>query len=478
MYSELIDYFAYESGDTSIHRMRLLVVLLLARLVGWLSRLRGHGGSSLPGMLALKWQPMLLRDLKPGLRQGSVLITGTNGKTTTAAMVRRILSDNRWHLVSNHNGANLLAGLATSFMRDRRHLIPRADLALLEVDEATMPRAADELRPQAIVVTNVFRDQLDRYGELSTTLRYIQRGIDRLAEDGSLILNADDPQVAYLGEGRAHVVYFGLDPSSSAQASSLDNHYDASDSDRCPRCATRLEYPQRVYAHLGHYRCPHCGYQRPAAAITVTPGQGGEATLSGEFGNLSIILPIPGIYNLYNLAAAAALSWVLGVHPESMALALADMPPAFGRMEAIVVAPDTKIWIALVKNPVGFNQVMDTIIDSGDKPNIFIVINDRYADGRDVSWLWDVDFERSGLRVAIDQWWVSGIRAWDMALRLKYAGIPQTQVVVLPSVSDALAAAIKGSQEKTLYILPTYTALMEVRDLLTRQGLVKHFRDG
>ncbi len=448
--------------------------ILLGRLIGWLSRISGHGGSSLPGLVALRLQSNVLRDLSLRLRKGTVVITGTNGKTTTAAMARRILTENHWHLVSNHNGANLLAGLTTAFMRDRQHLIPRADLALLEVDEATMPRAAVALSPQVIVVTNVFRDQLDRYGELATTLRFIQRGIDALSAGGTIVLNADDPQVAYLGIGRSNVVYFGAEPTGSASTSA----YDASDSDRCPRCGERLQYRRRFYAHIGDYRCPSCQYERPTPSVTVTPTGDGRALMSGEFGEISVTMPLPGLYNLYNAAAATAISSVLGIPAASIPLALVDMPAAFGRMESVVIDSDTKLWIALVKNPVGFNQVIETMTQTTRRTHALLVINDRYADGRDVSWLWDVDFERPSLGESIGHWWISGVRAWDMAVRLKYAGIAESTIVVIPAVQDALAAAIEGSRGSILYVLPTYTALLEVRDLLTHQGLVRHFREG
>ena len=467
----------YESGGNGIRQIRLVVIVLVGRLIGWISRLRGHGGSSLPGLLAVRWHPSVLRDLRQRLKHGSVLITGTNGKTTTATIARQILKHEGWNVVSNHNGANLIAGLTTAFMQGSRQIVPRADLALLEVDEATMPRAGEELAPSFIVVTNVFRDQLDRYGELSTTLRYIQRGIDSLHAQGKILLNADDPQVAYLGRGRADAVYFGLQADSSADAPTSDPYYEAEDSNRCPRCGTPLAYGQRFYAHLGHYHCPRCAYERPTPSVTVIPGSADRTRLVGEFGELTVTMPIPGLYNLYNLAAAAALVWLLGLSTDRIPAAVKTMPPAFGRMEPVSLGEDTQCWIALVKNPVGFNQVLDTLTRSGSA-NVLVVINDRYADGRDVSWLWDVDFERGTLNDVINHWWVTGLRAWDMAIRLKYAGISETRISVMPSLSEALDASIHASRQGTLYILPTYTALLEVRELLTRRGLVKHFREG
>ena len=466
-----------EEGEPAIRYLRLTIAILFGRFVGWLSRLGGHGGSSLPGKLALRWHPHLLQELRQRAVHGTVLVTGTNGKTTTTAMARSILTRHAWSVINNHNGANLIAGLATAFMGQGR-ILGRADLALLEVDEATMPRASAELKPRMIVVTNVFRDQLDRYGELSTTLRFIQRAVEDMAEDGQLVLNADDPQVAYLGRDRPHVVYFGLEADGNVGSDPGRTAYDASDSTRCPRCGHPLEYFTRFYAHLGHYRCGACGHERPQPTIRVAQDKAGTITLMGDFGWVPIDMPIPGLYNLYNLAAAAALTLTLGVHVDLVPAAIVSMVPAFGRMESIVAENGTVLRLALVKNPVGFNQVLDTMVQSPEGNHALVVINDRYADGRDVSWLWDVNFESELLQRKIGRWWVSGIRAWDMAVRLKYAGIEPSKIVVLASAKAALDAALAESRDCTLYVMPTYTALLEVRDLLTRRGLVKHFREG
>ncbi len=468
-------------GESTIRYLRLWVAVMVARLTGWMSRVSGRGGSSLPGLIARRMAPDVLTQLRLGLKYGTVLITGTNGKTTTAAMARRVLQSAGLTVIANRSGANLAAGIATTFILAGgwRQMCPRADFALLETDEATMPKVGPDLSPRAILVTNVFRDQLDRYGELTTTLRYIQGGIDVMPPSGRLVLNADDPQVAFLGEGQPNVVYYGLEDTGPVAAKAYAAA-DVSDSHRCPRCGEDLVYRVRYYAHLGDYRCVHCGWNRPQAAIrlrTVRPG-GNTVHLLGEFGAVECEMPLPGIYNRYNLVAAAALAWALGVSPETIPEAIREMPPTFGRMEAVVDG-ETRIWIALVKNPTGFNQVMQTIAeDRGEASHALILINDRHADGRDVSWLWDVDFEGIASLMGVRRWWVSGTRAWDMAVRLKYAGIDEAAVSVMAAVDEALAAAIEGSAGGTLYILPTYTALLEVREALTRRGLVRHFREG
>ncbi len=453
---------------------------MAARLTAWVSRMSGRGGSSLPGLVARRIAPDVLARLGVGLRGGVALITGTNGKTTTAAMVRQVLQSVGLKVIANRSGANLAAGITTTFIMagNWRRVRPRADVALLETDEATMPKVAPELSPRAILVTNVFRDQLDRYGELTTTLTYIQRGIDALLPSGRLVLNADDPQVAFLGEGRPGVVYYGFE--SDHEPVRVEAATDVSDSHRCPRCGEDLIYRTRYYAHLGDYRCVGCGWHRPQPTISLrrTSADRNTVHLLAEFDVAECTVPLPGTYNQYNLLAAAALVWALGISLEDIPRAIGQMPPAFGRMEGIVDG-ETRIWLALVKNPTGFNQVMRAMAEGRTTPtNALILINDRHADGRDVSWLWDVDFEGMASEIGVGQWWVSGTRAWDIAVRLKYAGIDQARVSVMAAVNQALTAAIQGSAGGTLYILPTYTALLEVRQALTRRGLVRHFREG
>lgn len=456
---------------------RVWLAVWLSRLVGFLSRLTGRGGSSLPGLIARRLDPQVLSRLAAALPGGALLLTGTNGKTTTAAMLRHILEGSGRTVLANRSGSNLIVGLtATLVQAERWRIRPRADLALLETDEATIPKAAQEIHPRAIAVTNFFRDQLDRYGELSTTVNFVARGIAELSATGLLVLNADDPQVARLDPGDKPVLYYGLqgDPSSGAAG------YDALDARYCPHCGTALRYERRFYAHLGHYHCPHCGWHRPTPEIAVTGWSRREEkawfTVHGQ--EYVFSWRLPGVYNLYNQAAAVATAVALGVDPRRIESALERFQPAFGRMEW-VQAGQTQLWLALVKNPVGFNQVLMAVSEEEpEQARGLIVINDRYADGRDVSWLWDVDFEYWIPRLAVSHWYVSGIRARDMAVRLKYAGVPAEKMTVQEAVPAILERAIHETAGGTLYVLPTYTAMLEVRQQLTQQGLVKHFREG
>ncbi len=460
--------------------MRLWVAVWAARLVGLVSRISGRGGSSLPGMVARRIDPLVLSKLVSRLSKGVILLTGTNGKTTTAALAASLLQCDGHPIVHNQAGANLIVGLTSTMVQaEKWRVYPRAALALLETDEASMPRAGQETHPRAIVVTNFFRDQLDRYGELSTTVGMVRKAISQMASDGWLVLNADDPQVAFLGQDQQHVIYFGLDLPVNATLEETGD--DVVDARFCPRCGQALRYRQRYYAHLGDYSCPNCGWSRPIPHWTATLWDKQSHIVTVRHGNDLMELPMnmPGIYNVYNLVGAVAAAMTQGLPAHEMGRCLEHFEPAFGRMEQVMIR-DHQIWLALVKNPVGFTQVLEAV---GDWPEsskwALIAINDRYADGQDVSWLWDVDFETLGPRLGIDQWWVSGMRAYDMALRLKYAGIPDEKVHVVENPNIALDMMVdQSTRTVTIYVMPTYTALLDLRQHLTQKGYTRHFREG
>lgn len=451
--------------------------MFAARLAGLLSRLSGRGGSSLPGLIARRIDRKVLSRLSQKLARRTVLITGTNGKTTTAALTARLLQTKDHTVLHNRAGANLILGLTATFVQSHMwRIFPRADTAVLETDEATMPRASLEIRPGLIAVTNFFRDQLDRYGELSTTIDFVARGIANLSDEGLLVLNADDPQVAYLGYGRRNALYYGVDLAAD-HASSVDG-YDVVDARYCPNCGNVLSYSMRYYAHIGHYRCSECSFERPTPSITVKKWDRElkqiETWLDDE--PMTLPNPMPGIYNLYNHLAAIAIARAFGVPRSSIVDAMQHFEPAFGRMERIE-AYGHNMWLALVKNPVGFNQVLSAVFEDPHPKILMLAINDRYADGQDVSWLWDVDFERFA-HSGVHQWWVSGVRAQDMRVRLKYAGINPENIVMEPVISRAVDAVLHQETTDTIYAMPTYTALLEMRKHLTEEGLTRHFREG
>lgn len=449
-----------------------------------LSRRFGHGGSSLPGLVARRIQPAILRQLSGGLRHGTVIITGTNGKTTTTRFLSTILEDAGYRLVQNRSGANLIDGLTAAFVEATSGGKVNADLALMEVDEATVPQAVRELRPLGVVVTNFFRDQLDRYGELDTTAALVGRGLADMRRWGFVALNADDPLVAYLGRSVGDgVVLYGLEDRGWARPTMEQTR----EQRHCLLCGRELEYTGFYYAHLGRYACPAGDFTRPqpgvrggAVRLEGTNGSSFTVTVPGE-GEARVTLGLPGLYNVYNALAALCAALRLGVSLPSAARSLARTEASFGRMERINVN-QRDVLLALVKNPTGFNQVLRTLLVENQAsltcgPSLLIAINDRYADGTDVSWLWDVDFEiLAHTAYTAPGIVVSGLRAYDMALRLKYAGVKPDRVRVVPSLEQALDETLAGVGEgETVFAMPTYTAMLDLRDIISRRGYAPQF---
>jgi len=403
------------------------------------------------------------------LEAGSVLVSATNGKTTTSAMVAAILDLAGRPLVHNRAGSNMTWGVATALLDAGRE---RGQLGLLEVDEAWLPRVAQALRPSVILLANLFRDQLDRYGELETLADRWAEVVEGESGRARFVLNADDPLVADLGRGREEsVVYFGVNDTS--QAMTALGH--ASDSKHCRNCGAAYAYETVLLGHLGHYRCPNCGRERPTPAVaaehvTLEGMAGARVTLSTPAGPLEMRLPLPGLYNVYNAVAATALALELGASLDHVRRALEGFGGAFGRVETIRVA-GRPVSILLVKNPAGANEVLRTLALEDGKVDLWLALNDKIADGRDVSWIWDADFELLAGRVRRAT--CSGTRAEEMALRLKYAGI-EAELAVDRDLERSLDAAVAAGDTdgRPLYALPTYTAMLEVRDLLSDRGLV------
>jgi UDP-N-acetylmuramyl tripeptide synthase len=436
----------------------LTVKVAAARAAGALSRRTGRGGTSLPGKLLMRLEPHAIARLSARLDRGSAVISATNGKTTTAAMVAGILERAGARLVHNRAGANMAGGVATALLDGPRD----ADTGLFEVDEFWLGQVVDELRPRALLLANLFRDQLDRYGELDTIA-------DRWAQvaattDAALVLNADDPTVADLGRS-AGATYFGIGDDSVA----LAEMQHASDAKHCRRCGAPYVYDAVYLGHLGRYHCASCGATRPephvaARAIALQGVRGARFTLSTPDGERDVALPLPGLYNVYNALGAAALSLQLGATLDQVAAGLAVVSPAFGRAETLRV-DGRELSILLVKNPAGANEVLRTLVLEDGEHDVLCVLNDNVADGRDVSWIWDADFEVLAPRVRRAT--CSGTRAAEMALRLKYAGMPGDRLVVEPRLDAALERAL-GDGSGALYALPTYTAMLALREALGR----------
>ena len=448
---------------------RLALETSAARLVGRLSRAtRRGGGTTLPGKLVWKLDPTALDALAKRLPAGVALVSATNGKTTTTAMASAILSPVR-RLAWNRSGANLASGITSTLLATRD-----AELGLLEVDEFALPEVMRRTRPRVVCLGNLFRDQLDRYGELEHIAERWRSAVSELPPDASLVVGADDPLVASLGEGRETALRFGVDDPAHAR-SSLQH---ASDSKYCIRCGAPYVYDAAYVGHLGAYRCEACGHARPpldvAARAIETHGLDGVSfSLETPAGNTRVRLGLPGLYNVYNALAAASLALALGASLDVVVDGLERFTGAFGRFERFVVG-DKRVLLLLVKNPAGANEAIRTLENGSAPATLVVALNDRIADGRDVSWIWDVDFEplldRAGRIV------VTGERAAELALRFTYGGYPRERLEVVPALDAALDRGLELTQPgEELAVLPTYTAMLALQAIATRRGLTRPY---
>lgn len=456
---------------------RLSLAVGAGKLALFASRRLGlGGGTALPGVIANRLDQRILDKLVGDLPRGVTLITGTNGKTTTSRLLVAMLTAAGWQPVHNRTGANLVSGLTTALLA-RRSLLGRtdADSALLEVDEAVMAQIAPALQPRVLILTNLFRDQLDRYGEVDFVARRWREAIGALSPATCLVLNADDPAVAALGVGvSARVIYYGID----APGPDVAQPGHVADSKDCPCCGAPLRYQWIRYAHLGEYTCPSGDFVRPrrdvaVRSLTLQGVDSSQVEVHGPFGTRAWTFTLPGLYNVYNLLAATAGALALGIPIRAIDEGITSIRAAFGRLERIPVG-DRTLCVALIKNPVGFSEVLRTILAEPGPRYLAILINDHLADGTDVSWLWDADVEALAERCA--QVTVSGTRAGDLALRLKYAGIPTDRIQLVPRTADALEAGLASLPPgETLYVLPTYTAMIELRTQISRRGYASRY---
>ena len=441
--------------------------VVAARAAAGLSRrTRAGGGTTLPGKLLLRMAPDAIERMTARLVEGSVVISATNGKTTTAKMLAALLEPER-RLCRNTAGANLESGVASALLHCHG-----ADLGVFEVDEAALPGVAARLEPRATVLGNLFRDQLDRYGELEAIAARWERMTAALPAGSHLVRNGDDPLVASL-ESPGETLTFGIDHEGSALAEMPH----ASDSKWCPACGTRLRYERVYLGHLGDWSCPGCGRRRPpldvwADAIDPRGLDGTRFVLRTPLGDADVELPMPGLYNVYNaVAAAAAACAVGGVDVARMAQGLERFDAAFGRFERLRVG-DRDAVLLLAKNPAGANELIRTLATDSRPKQLLVALNDRIADGRDVSWIWDVDFEL--LAGHVQGVVTAGTRAAEMAMRLKYGGVGGDRLEVAASIDAGLDRALAGG-EGPVYLLGTYTAMLELRAVLARRGVVRPY---
>ncbi len=488
---------------------RIGLAALAARVLAAAMRRLGRGGTALPGLVAETLAPTFVPTVARQLPRGVVLLTGTNGKTTTARMLAAILARDGTQLIHNAAGSNLSRGLASALAQrtgwQGRLRATETTLGLFELDEAAFVRAAPALRPRLATFMNLFRDQLDRYGEVDAVAQRWRAALAATPRPPRLILNADDPLVAGLANAGPSPApapfYFGVEAPSVDRPAA--EH--AADIRVCPTCGRSLVYRRRFYAHLGHFSCPDGHMERPAPAVRAvtveTHGIDGTELellclppLAPAAVTLRFFLPLGGLYNVYNALAATTTALALGVAPAVAREALAAFTAAFGRMEQVVLDGRT-VYLALAKNPTGLNQVVRLLTAEADRTgplSLLIALNDLDADGRDVSWIWDADLEELAPPGRVRTVVVSGRRAADLAVRLKYAGVAapvaagsspdapaaqqQPAFVVESDLRLALAQAVQRTPAGgTLHVVPTYTALLELRGLLTRRGALRPY---
>jgi lipid II isoglutaminyl synthase (glutamine-hydrolysing) len=426
--------------------------IVVGKSISWISKTFGFGaGATWPGEAALKLSPHILAPLAKQFHHGVILVAGTNGKTTTSLMIKTILHYEELKVVSNNSGANLLNGLVSACIKAvSKGGRMNADWGVFEVDENSLPIVLRYVRPKVIVLLNLFRDQLDRYGEVDTIAEKWKSALSALTSETTLVLNADDPLVAFLGKDiKANTVYFGL-TEKTEQGIGFEH---ATDSIFCLNCGSRLTYNANYFSHLGDWYCKVCGEKRP------------NLTLS------SWESPLPGLYNKYNALASALTGQILGIHNNHMRESLKGFTPAFGRQEERVVNGST-IKLFLSKNPAGFNASLRAVLDM--KPRVMILaLNDRIPDGRDISWIWDVDFEMIAKGTYII---VTGDRVYDMAIRMKYAinKLKDGNIIhAIPNTKDAITHGLAQLKNKEiLYTLSTYSAMLDIRKIITGRKIL------
>ncbi len=448
--------------------------LTLARAAGRLSRRLGRGGgTSLPGKLLLRVRPQALSELGGALPRGVTVISATNGKTTTSRLVASCAREAGWEVVANTSGANLVSGVATALL-DAQGRRPPPEAGLFEVDEAALLEVARQMHPRVLVLMNLFRDQLDRYGELEHLASLWARMVAGLPPSATPVLNADDPAISALGAGRLGVMTFGIDDPSVA----LSRLPHAADSTRCRSCAHPLTYSVVTLGHLGHWSCEGCGMERVApdvraTRVTLRGAHGIAVRIETPEGPIDAELPLPGLHNAYNATAAVAAALAMGIGPGAIARGLASSPAAFGRGERVRLE-GRELVLLLAKNPTGANETVRTVLLDPDPLHLLIALNDRTADGHDISWIWDVDYGPLLERAA--SLTLTGDRAYDLALRMRYEGHPAGRMSVIAEPEEALERALSATPGGgTLYILPTYTAMLGLRETLVRRGVAEAF---
>ena len=445
--------------------IKSILSILAGKITLFISKNLLKGGSTFPGTVALKFDKEILKKVAKGYKV--ILVTGTNGKTTTTSMITNIFKANGHTVITNNTGANLFRGIVACFIDNYKFFNKKHDsYAIIEVDEANLKYITKYITPEIITVTNLFRDQLDRYGEVYTTLTKILEGIT-LVPESKLVLNGDESLLGKL-DVKNELVFYGFKTAIN-ENKTIDVN---ADSKFCKFCKTPYSYNFVTYNHLGDYYCTGCGYTHPAIKYGVDEVLDLTSESSTvKFGDTEIFLGQSGIYNIYNALCAYAITKELNVDDSTIKKSLESQSSSFGRQEIINI-DDKEVKIILVKNPAGYNQALDTLCLNKDSFSCAFLLNDNYADGRDVSWIWDVNFENLK-DVNLDEVYVSGLRAFDMAVRLKTAGISPSKLIIEEDYEN-LTSKIKDGKNNKLYILATYTAMINYRKYLHSKGYIKN----
>ncbi|GHO65986.1 hypothetical protein KSC_048780 [Ktedonobacter sp. SOSP1-52] len=466
-------------APTGLGRARLALAISAGKLASASGRLlRIGGGTSLPGMVARRIDPNVLKEVVGASSAKKIVITGSNGKTTTARMTAALASSNGQRVSQNRTGSNLLQGV-TSVAVNFADIFGRldSDVLLFEIDEGTIPAAVPEIQPDVVIITNLFRDQLDRYGEMYSVANALNKMLENLPETSTILLNGNDPQVANFAlNSKARRLYFGLE----TKEIGTPVPEQSADIIRCIHCDSDLAYEVAYLSHLGLYRCPTCGYTLPQLDFAVTSahlaedGEGpSQVTMRTPLGELEFTVPLPGIHNVYNAAAAIGAAFATEFAIEKATQAFSTLRPAFGRLEKIQ-AGDKNIYLSFVKNPTSFNLIMRLIAKHSGKKHMLFSMSHTVVDGQDFAWLWDCDIEEIVPDVldAI----CCGNKAEELALRLKYAEFSPSKISVIHEYEGALEAALKNVEPGgSLYILSGYTPTQELRKIMQKHGWVKHY---
>ncbi len=467
------------ASPSGLGRARLALAISAGKLAGASGRFfRIGGGTSLPGMIARRIDPNVLKSVVGASKAKKIVITGSNGKTTTARMTAAIADANGRRVSQNRTGSNLIQGI-TSVAVNFADLFGRldSDVLLFEIDEATIPLAVPEIQPDVVVITNIFRDQLDRYGELYAVARALNTMLENLPETSTILLNGNDPQVASFGQNaKAKRLFFGLE----TMEVGTPVPEQSADIIRCIQCNEDLDYKVAYMSHLGIYSCPNCGYTLPKLDIAVTSvklASDGEGPTHIQMrtpqGEMELDIPLPGLHNVYNTAVAVGAALAAGFSKEKVQAGLSGLKTAFGRLEKIQ-AGDKTIYLSFVKNPTSFNLMLRLIAQHAGEKHLLLAASNTVVDGEDFAWLWDVEVEE--IADTIVDVVCSGNKAEEIAMRLKYAEVPTDRVTIVHDREAALDTALKNVPSGgTLYIMCGYTPTHELRRVMQKRGWVKHF---